>query len=260
MTALQVQSCHHCIPWPRPDAPRPSADSPSHFGLYTGPAHTWIHALIITPEEVCFHTEIAVKQKENWAVHSAENWAVHKHLRTSSFTHFISHTVMHENMINKTEQSHFNFNLNSPRTTLSFHIKFSHSIPKLQALAYDVLPSTTAVFSYAIGSRKMSANEQFLVGAQIGVRLLQTTQIKQGASFITTNKVYTTTNKTTIIWIETELFYFFYTRGGCVSCLRACFGTRLLLQSYQDPNLSEGADRVAGQMHGDKRVPLQWRN
>ena len=32
---------------------------------------------------------------------------------------------------------------------------------KLQALVYDILPSTTAVFSYAIGSRKLSANEQF---------------------------------------------------------------------------------------------------
>ena len=33
--------------------------------------------------------------------------------------------------------------------------------PKLQALVYDILPSTTAVFSYAIGSRKLSANEHF---------------------------------------------------------------------------------------------------
>ena len=32
---------------------------------------------------------------------------------------------------------------------------------KLQALVYDILPSTTAVFSYAIGPRKLSANEQF---------------------------------------------------------------------------------------------------
>ena len=37
---------------------------------------------------------------------------------------------------------------------------------KLHALVYDILPSTTAVFSYAIGSRKLSANEQFFVGAQ----------------------------------------------------------------------------------------------
>ena len=71
-------------------------------------------------------------------------------------------------------------------------------IPKLQALAYDILPSTTAIFSYAIGSRKLSANEQFFVGAQTVVRLLQT-QIKQGVSFIAANKVYTCTNKTTVV-------------------------------------------------------------
>ena len=48
---------------------------------------------------------------------------------------------------------------------------------KLQALVYDILPSTTtAVFSYVIGSRKLSANaEQFFVGAQTVVSLLQTT-------------------------------------------------------------------------------------
>ena len=64
--------------------------------------------------------------------------------------------------------------------------------PRLQALDYDILPSTTAVFSYAIGSRKLSANEQFFVGAQTVVNLLQTAQIKPGVSFIATNKVYTT--------------------------------------------------------------------
>ena len=55
-----------------------------------------------------------------------------------------------------------------------------------------------AVFSYAIGSRKLSANEHFFVGAQKVVSLLQTTQIKQGLSFIAANRVYTSTNKTTI--------------------------------------------------------------
>ena len=39
-------------------------------------------------------------------------------------------------------------------------------------------PPTTAVFGYAIGPRKLSAqNEQFFVGAQTVVSLLQTTQI-----------------------------------------------------------------------------------
>ena len=36
---------------------------------------------------------------------------------------------------------------------------------KLQALVYNILPSTTAVLSYALGPRKLSANEQFFVGA-----------------------------------------------------------------------------------------------
>ena len=83
------------------------------------------------------------------------------------------------------------------------------SHPRLQALVYDILPSTTAVFSYAtIGSRKLLANEQFFVGAQTVVSLLQTTQIKQGVSFIAANKVYISTNKTTIVWIEMELFFY----------------------------------------------------
>ena len=73
---------------------------------------------------------------------------------------------------------------------------------KLQALVYDILPPTTAVFSYAIGPRNLSANEQllfFVGGAQTVVSLLQTTQIKLGVSFIAANKIYTSTNKTTII-------------------------------------------------------------
>ena len=65
---------------------------------------------------------------------------------------------------------------------------------KLQALVYDILPSTTAVLSYAIGSRKLPANEQFFVGAQTVVRLLQITQVKRAS-----NKVYTSSNKTTIV-------------------------------------------------------------
>ena len=35
---------------------------------------------------------------------------------------------------------------------------------KLQALVYDILPSTIAVFSYAMGPRKLSSNEQFFCG------------------------------------------------------------------------------------------------
>ena len=78
---------------------------------------------------------------------------------------------------------------------------------KLQTLVYDILPSTTAVCSYAIGSRKLSANEQIFVGTETVVSLLQMTQIKQDVSFIAANKVYTRTNKTTIV---DSFFFFFY--------------------------------------------------
>ena len=70
---------------------------------------------------------------------------------------------------------------------------------KLQALISDILLSTIAVFSYAIGSRKLSANEQFFVDAQTVVSLLQTTQTKQGVSFTAASKFFTCTNKTTIV-------------------------------------------------------------
>ena len=116
------------------------------------------------------------------------------------------------------------------------------SIPKLQALVYDILPSTTAVFSYAIGSRKLSANEQglfFVVvvggggGAQTVVSLLQTTLIKQGVSFIAANKVYTSANKTRIVCIETELFFLpgvdashIYVRALALGCFYSHISTR----------------------------------
>ena len=98
----------------------------------------------------------------------------------------------------------------SPKLSMSYYVnmrQFTLLSPvtgyvstRLQALVYDILPSTTAVFSYAIGSRKLSASEQFfVVGVQTVVSLLQTTQIKQGVSFIAANKVYTSTNRTTIV-------------------------------------------------------------
>ena len=67
------------------------------------------------------------------------------------------------------------------------------------ALVYDILPSTTAVFSYAIGSRKLSANEQFFVGAQTVVSLSQTSQIMLDVCFITDDVAYASSNKTKIL-------------------------------------------------------------
>ena len=65
----------------------------------------------------------------------------------------------------------------------------------LQALVYDILPSTNPVFSYAIVSRKLSANKQFFGGAQTVVSLLQTTQIASDICFITDHVAYASSNK-----------------------------------------------------------------
>ena len=93
-------------------------------------------------------------------------------------------------------------------------------VHKLQAAVYDILPSTTDVFSYVIGSRKLSANEQFFVGTLTLVSLLQATQIKQGVSFIDANKVYSSKNNAIIFRIATELFV---RHSGGTQWLRACF-------------------------------------
>ena len=74
-----------------------------------------------------------------------------------------------------------------------------HSLVKLHALVYDILPSITAAFSYAILSRKLSANEQFFVGAQTVVSLLQTTQIISDVCFITDHVAYVSSKKTKIV-------------------------------------------------------------
>ena len=96
----------------------------------------------------------------------------------------------------------------------SFTAILQHVSDTLQALVYDILPSTSAVFSYVIGSKKLSANEQvfffflggggwFVVGggggggggAQTVVRLLQTTQIMSDVCSITDHVAYASSNK-----------------------------------------------------------------
>ena len=69
----------------------------------------------------------------------------------------------------------------------------------LQALVYDILPSTTALFSYAICPRKLLANEQFFCWYSNSSKFVTNNSIKQGVSFIAANKVYTSTNKITFV-------------------------------------------------------------
>ena len=48
----------------------------------------------------------------------------------------------------------------------------------------------------------------FFNGAQVAVNLEEATQIISGISFTTAHIVYVNTNKTKIVWVETELFSF----------------------------------------------------
>ena len=116
--------------------------------------------------------------------------------------------------------------------------------PKLQALVYDILPSTTAVFSYAIGLSKLSANEQFFVGAQTVVSLLQTTQIisdvylKQFA-YASSNKTHNRLNR------DRTLFFFslflpgvdaprVYVRAWALGCFHSTRNFRRALTASVD--------------------------
>ena len=61
------------------------------------------------------------------------------------------------------------FRYNHTRVQELWHLGISRVdsvTPKLHALVYDNLPSTTAVFGYATGSRKLSANKLFFLGAK----------------------------------------------------------------------------------------------
>ena len=102
---------------------------------------------------------------------------------------------------------------------------------KLQALVYDILPSTTAVFSYVIGSRKLSVEEQFWVSAQTVVSLLQTTQIISDVCFITDYVAYASQNR---LNRDGTLFFFFlpgvdaphvYVRAWALGCFHSLIST-----------------------------------
>ena len=151
-------------------------------------ARHWLHAYINCTQAPSNHT-----QTHN---HAHTNIYTQTHTVTPTYcilihTHF---TYSHTLFIRVRTRTHTH-----THTETHTHTHTHTCAHKLQALVYDILPSTTAVFSYAIGSRKLSANEQFSVGAQTVVSLLQTIQIISDICFITDHAAYTSSNKTTII-------------------------------------------------------------
>ena len=147
---------------------------------------------------------------------------------------------------------------------------------RLQALVCDILPSTTAVFSYAIGPRKLSANEQVFF-------LNNFYWCSNISKFVTNNsnyirRLFYVAMLLTPAQIKPKSFEsrrnFFFFKSGVdeshvyVTCVlgRYVASTVLSVPKLQGaekrysvcdqyPNLSEGPDRVGGQLHGDKEWP-----
>ena len=91
--------------------------------------------------------------------------------------------------------------------------------PTLQALVHHILPSTTAVFSYAIGSRKLSANEQFFVGAQNSSKFVTNTSDKT-RRVVYSRQQSSHQHKQNHNRLNRDGTHFL-TRGGCKPTLRA---------------------------------------
>ena len=86
--------------------------------------------------------------------------------RTTSGSHVLNLTGHADTVSDRTTSGSHLLILTGHVDTVSRHIVSNLDLVpsrKLQALVYNILPSTTAVFSDAIGSRKLSANEQFFV-------------------------------------------------------------------------------------------------
>ena len=121
--------------------------------------------------------------------------------------------------------------------------------PKLQALVYDILPSTTAVFSYAIGPRKLSANEQFCCW-----------WCSNSSKFVTNNSDYIRR-----LFYVAMLFTPAQIRPKSFELRRNSLflpgvdGAHVYVRVWMLGcfySLSEGADRVGGQLCGDKECPF----
>ena len=110
---------------------------------------------------------------------------------------------------------------------------------KLQALVYHTFHPTTAMTGYATSLGKPSANGVFR-------------WCSNGSMFVTDNSG--GTYKIQIVWIETERIFL---PGADASHVHVgAWALWLLPQSYRYPDLSEGADRVGGQLHRGKECPF----
>ena len=138
---------------------------------------------------------------------------------------------------------------------------------KLQALVYDSFPPTTVWIVTPQVSENCQLTNSILLLLLLSMLLLLLLRQQQVCNrqlclyqaFLSWNSVcirrffhgrphcLLITNETKVSRLNS-----FIIRGGRASFLRACLGAMLFPQPYWYPNRSKGADRVGGQLRGDK--------
>ena len=97
----------------------------------------------------------------------------------------------------------------------------------------------------------------FFVGVQnSSTFVLQTTQIISDVYFITDHVAYPAQIKSKLSASRQTLLFYFLPGVDASHVYVRALGARLPPQSYWYPDLWEGADRVAGQLRGDKECPF----
>ena len=129
---------------------------------------------------------------------------------------------------------------------------------KLQALVYGILPSTTAVFRYAIGSRKLMSSF-LLVFTETVVSLSSQLQLKQLKLYrvkrlfkLCCHVAYASSNKTKMVSVNRDDFFILFLRVR-LGRYWDCFHSKLLIPAKPAFRRREGADT---ELRGYKECPF----
>ena len=123
--------------------------------------HTHTHTHAHTHTHSCMHAHTHILAR----MHTAHTY-IHTYTPTHTSTHTHTHTYPHPNPYSTSNSSAADYTYIiglqlSPGHSAPLSHSHTHTHTQTPSTGLRHLPSTTAVFSYATGSRKLSANEQF---------------------------------------------------------------------------------------------------
>ena len=119
-----------------------------------------------------------------------------------------------------------------PWTNLTRHHERDCSVHKLQALVYDILPQSNHCHNWLHHRPPKTVSKRTVFHwCSDGSKFVTETEIILGVSLITAHTAFASTNKTKIVWIETELFFLPAVDTPRVN-VRTSVDAMLLPQSY----------------------------